>query len=233
MSYSEMDYTKKISFAEEWLKRAKREFEQGSSVTAGSHIILAIAEMETLKRTIFPDSAPIQKTSSGRFHSLTALRPIFAIALLAIALGIFSYTLRGMNDAPVNEQAALETRLDSISGTLVAREDLFRSNNIIPGINEVEDTATPVESQDVAVVNNEPIPVVKPVTAIMPKAPSTGIKPKVKSVKPAVVEDKPLVMEENSNPPSWLFQARDESELLMEAIQLEAIIAARESLNEK
>jgi hypothetical protein len=232
MSYSEMDYTKKISFAEEWLKRAKREFEKGSSVTAGSHIILAIAEMETLKRTIFPDSAPIQKTRSGRFHSWTALRPIFAIALLAVALGIFSYTLRGMNDAPVNEQAALETRLDSISETLVAREDLF-SSNIIPGISEIEDTPATVESPDVVAMNNEPIPAAKPVAAIMPKASSAGIKPKVKSVKPAVVEDKPVVIEENSNPPAWLFPARDESELLMEAIQLEAIIAARESLNEK
>ncbi len=233
MSYSEMDYTKKISFAEEWLKRAKRELEQGSSVTAGSHIILAIAEMETLKRTIFPDSAPIQKTRSGRFHSWTALRPLFAIAFLAIALGIFSYTLRGMNDAPVNEQAALETRFDSISETLVAREDLFSSNNIIPGIIEIEDTAAPVESQDVVEVNNEPVPDAKPVTAIMPKASSARVKPKVKSVQPAVVEEKPVVMEENNNPPAWLFPARDESELLMEAIQLEAIIAARESLNEK
>lgn len=233
MSYSEMDYTKKISFAEEWLKRAKREFEQGSSVTAGSHIILAIAEMETLKQTIFSDSAPVQKTSRGRFTSWTAFRPLFAIALLAIALGIFSYTLRGMNDSPVNEQAAIETRFDSISETLVAREDLFSSNNIVPGIVEIEDTAAPVESQDVAVVNNEPIPDAKPVAAIMPKASSTGIKPKVKSVKPAVVEEKPAVMEENDNPPAWLFPARDESELLMEAIQLEAIIAARESLNEQ
>ena len=228
-----MDYTKKISFAEEWLKRAKRELEQGSSVTAGSHIILAIAEMETLKRTIFPDSAPIQKTSRGRFHSWTALRPLFAIALLAIALGIFSYTLRGMNGAAVKEQAAIETRLDSISETLVAREDLFSSNNIIPGI--VEDTATPidVESQDVVEGDNEATTSAKPVTAIMPKASSAGIKPKVKSVKPAVVEEKPVVMEENNNPPAWLLPARDKSELLMEAIQLEAIIAARESLNEK
>ena len=232
MSYSEKDYSKKISFAEDWLKKAKRELEQGSSITAGSHIILAIAEMETLKRSLFPDSAPMQKAKKASNNSWVAFRPIFAIVLLVIALGLFSFTMRGLNDSPANNKAAMENRSES----LVAREGLYESiieQKIQPAVIASESDATPEGTLQTVPTDNAPNTVRKPETTFHPKPKSTGNKSNAESIKPVTEEEKSVVAEEKSNPPVWLQPKDDEPELLMKEIQLETIIAARESLNEE
>lgn len=96
MKTSGMDYVKKIQFAEEWLKRAKLEFEQGSSIQAGSHILLAIAEIETVKRNIFgEDPLPVRPVIKSKAR--LDLRPAFAFLLFISALMIMTFALKPSN----------------------------------------------------------------------------------------------------------------------------------------
>lgn len=231
MNHSETDFSKKIRYAEDWLQKAKREINKGSSVTAGNHIILAIAEMENLKRTIFQLSEPIQLPKRQKSYSWLGWRPFFALTLLVFAFGLFSYTLSNMSNSPITSTFATDSHMESISEQFMNKDRLLASK-IEPEIK------IPI----METVNVEPDVVPSPQVAELPKTPAASSKKRTTPRRsspdnsPAiipVIAETPSVIEEQPLFSDVSLPVVDESDLVLEAIQLETIIAARESLSQQ
>lgn len=222
------DYTRKIQFAESWLKKAREEFEQGRELTASSHVILAIAEMEALKRSLFTESDPLQLPSPKRRYMKFDIRPIIALSLLVLALGIFNYAFRNdttpLTDRNLNYMASLKNPTSSENSNLVTRHPAFESMieklDLIINTNNTPTVDSVMDDQPAE--DNPPI-VSKPRLR-------TGNSSPVKAGKlPAVVSD-PVVPSRNEAKVAKVVHDAVFN-FIPEEIQLETIIAARESLN--
>lgn len=222
------DYTRKIQFAESWLKKAKEEFEQGSELTASSHVILAIAEMEALKRSLFTESDPLHLPNRNRRYIKFDIRPIIALSLLVLALGIFNYAFRNdvtpLTDGNLNYVASFENSTGTQGSSLVSRHPAFESM---------------IEKLDL-IINTSSKPTVDTVVDNQPAEdnPSTVNKPRLRtrnssSVKagklPAVVSDPVVPSRSEAKVANVVHDTV--FNFIPEEIQLETIIAARESLN--
>ena len=229
MDYTELDFSKKISYVEDWLKKAQVEFDQGSSVRAGNNIILAIAEMENLKRTIFQPPAPLQLPRKPKSNGWVNWRPVFALTLLAIAVGLFSYTLQNTHDPIVNIPIASESHDESISERLMAKE------HSIAAIIEPEVPVPNIETVNSGLNENTADPVAKPVESSKPKPEKKVTSRKSNPVKspvkiPAKAEI-PTVVDVNKPYSAASLPVAAESDLVLYSILSETIIAAKQSLN--
>jgi hypothetical protein len=183
------DYTRKIQFAESWLKKAREEFEQGSELTASSHVILAIAEMESLKHSLFPEPIPMQLPDRKQRFVRFDIRPVLAFALLALALGIFSYSYNTENnlvtDKNLNYIASSEISSSPESPSLISPQpalesvidklDLLINTNSAPSLNSV--------------VDNQPTTVGNPKPVNKPRSRTRIVSPVRTGELPAVISD--------------------------------------------
>lgn len=229
MDYPELDFSKKISYVEDWLKKAQVEFDQGSSIKAGNNIILAIAEMENLKRTIFQPPAPMQLPQNLKSNGWVHWRPVFALTLLALAVGLFSYTMQSAHNSTVNIPIVSESHEESISERLMAKE------LSLAGMIEPEIPAPNIEAMNSEIIENTNVPVVKPVVASKPK-PEKKVAPRksnpVKSpVKIPTKIEKPSVAEVKPPFPAASLPDAAESKLVLDSIQFDTIIAAKQILD--
>jgi hypothetical protein len=223
------DYTRKIQFAESWLQKAKEEFEQGSELTASSHVILAIAEMEALKRSLFADPNPLPLPDRNRRYIKFDIRPIIALTLLAIALGIFSYSYNSENnqvtDKNLNYMASSEVSENDVDSSqlshqpaiepLIEKLNLLISRNSAPVLDSVSD--------------NQPAAVENPSPVSKPRSRTTGISSVKTGKSPAVITDPVMPSRNDTKVASAVHDVV--FDFIPEEMQLETIIAARESLN--
>ena len=225
---AELEFTNKIRYAEEWLNKAKKEFSDGSTITAASHIILAIAEMETLKRALFSNEPAISEVKPVKRSRRIDLRPIIAAALFLIAAGIFAFSSSKALPKPDIQPVINDTHFNTIIGNL-DNQEAFTSpvpeSFTIPDISQTGPAMTaPASASNIA----------KKTSGYHSK--QTG---RIASVSKGSNSDKPATLSEtippaitNFTPPAWNL-ASAASELNPKLISLETIIAARESLNEK
>ena len=223
------DYTRKIQFAESWLQKAKVEFEQGSELTASSHVILAIAEMEALKNSLFSEPNPVQLPDRKQRYVKFDIRPIFALALLALALGIFSYSYNSENnqvtDQNLNYVASSEISTGVESPSLISQQPAFESviekldlminNNAVPSLDSVAD--------------NQPAADINPTHVSKPGSRARSISSVKTGKSPAVITDPVMPSRNDIKVANAVHDVV--FDFIPEEMQLETIIAARESLN--
>ena len=225
---AELEFTSKIRYAEEWLNKAKKDFSDGSTTTAASHIILAIAEMETLKRVLFSNEPAIKEMQPVMHSRRIDLRPFIAAALFLIAAGIFAFASHKEYPNTYTQPVMGDSHFEAFIGNLNNKES---SSNPILGnltIPNIADTGSSVTVPDVA--SN----VIKKTTGnhskqIRKNGSALNYSGSEKT-EPASATTSPVIAD--FTPPVWN-AAVIKSELDPKVISLETIIAARESLNEK
>jgi len=229
MYRKEIDFEKKIEYAEQWLSKAKTELSSGSSVDAASHVILAIAEMETLKNAIFGVQRTPLKIAPPKRAFRIDFRPILAVAMFLLALSIFTYAPRYETSLPVSDKAMDSSRFETMIGGLSERQIIpapLIPEMVIASLNEKENVggsgtdsiksrstlkSRAIKSESNKSGNNKS-------ETVNGNSESSGVSKETGSVPSSV------------STPSWDFVPVS-SELDPNAISLEAIMAARESLN--
>ena len=222
MSARDIDFGRKIEYAEQWLNKAKTELSSGSSVQAASHVILAIAEMETLKNAIFGvEHKPIELPKQGRRFRFD-YRPILAAAMFLLALSIFTYSPHYELPNPLPNITVSDSHLDTILSDLSERK--------IPSWLSMPEISMPVlseksKSNETYAKSSE--------SASMSKNRQGGSKRKSASVKQPkpetdVVDSVGIKMVDSS---LAVEKIPTSSELDPDRISLDVILAAKESLN--
>jgi hypothetical protein len=225
---AELEFTNKIRYAEEWLNKAKKEFSDGSTTTAASHLILAIAEMETLKRSLFNDEPVILSNQPVRRVRRIDIRPFIAAALFLIALGIFSFSSNKESSNTYMQPVMSDSHFNSLIGSLDSK-----ASALTP---ELQNLAIP------EIINNQLQGIVAdPNTNVPQKSTASYSKhsrkskssfTKIDSHKMTPPVEAPSYGITNITPGSWSIDPA-KSDLNPKMISLETIIAAKESLNEK
>ena len=226
MSAAQVDFTRKISYAEEWLDRAKKEFSDGSTITAANHLILAIAEMETLKRTIFGETPVLREVKQKNRVRRIDIRPLIAAALFLIAAGIFAISSQRDSAQNYLQPAISDSNNSTIIGNLDKREvslpPIFE-NIEIPGLGINESPSADI-AREVPTVTEKPS---------RPKSRHPRRELTIADVtKPTVASSTPETPAIADAKPSWDFQPVT-GEFDAKEISLDTILAARESHNEK
>jgi len=228
MYQKEIDFEKKIEYAEQWLSKAKTELSSGSSVDAASHVILAIAEMETLKNAIFGVQRVPLKIAPPKRAFRIDFRPILAVAMFLLALSIFTYAPRYETSLPVSDKAMDNGRFETMIGGLSERQIIpapLIPEMVIASLNEKENVGVSgtdsVKSRSTLksrAIKSESNKSGNKSETVNGNSESSGVSKETGSVPSSV------------STPSWDFIPVS-SELDPNAISLEAIMAARESLN--
>lgn len=226
MSTKDNDLSKKIEYAEQWLQKAKIELATGSTVSAASHVILAIAEMETLKNAIFG----IEKSTHNMTQPIKRarrfdIRPLLAAAMFLIALSIFTFAPRNETSLPIPDVSTDTVRFETLIGSLSER-----NSSIYPPSAQIElPSIFETEPSDENPISPK---------IYKPSATKTTISKKNKSDRSVKSESHYSIgVKEEISPSSIAIPSRDytpvSAELDTTAISLEAILVARESLNSK